>query len=459
MSEFFFESYLKQYRDDGVLSCDCGREHRLGVKRILLGAGVCEQIPDLVRQSYGGDARLWILSDGNTEEAAGRRCKRLLSGWRIASVVLPADPHPRTTPSIIRTLSEQASGECPDLVVVVGGGTISDIGKMISFNLGVPNWCVATAPSVDAFTSGTSAVKHPHRHRTETARPTEVVIADLDVLERAPQILVLSGVGDLLAKYLSSLDWRISAMITGEYICERTAGLCLDSARQALAAARSFNSERRTAVRSLTDAILVSGLAMQSLMGSRPASSAEHTIAHAWEIGRAAGNPEMELHGLLVGLSCRILLPGYRSFYAEPASWELDPKLRLPLLAADQEWKRNLSPQMETFHQQMREEMEGRIPDERMYGERLARIAGQQEAIAELAEGLLDETEEAVRVLEGIDYPFSPKQYRIDADQVLLPIRHVRFLRNRYSSFNLIHEAGADERVLDVLERQAANLR
>jgi len=450
----YCQSYLNQHAEQGGLLCPCGREHRLRTGKILLGEGVLEQLPDLVEEHYGCAATIWQLSDQNTEEAAGQRCKRLLSRFCFAGTVLPANPRPRTTAEVIDRLSGEAGAGFPDLILAVGSGTISDIAKMVSRALDVPNWCVPTAPSVDAYSSGTSALKLPYRHKTEPARPTEVIIADLGVLEKAPQLLFLSGVGDLLAKYLSYLDWRLSALITGEYICEQTARLCLESARQALGAVASLSGDRPAAVRSLTDAILLSGLAMQALASSRPASSAEHTIAHFWELAHTVGNPALELHGLLVGMSSRILLLVYRAFFEDSRLWDFDPEDRLRRLEGEASWQQALAPEVQPFHQQIREEMESGQTGSAMYRSHLENARNHRGSITDLAAGLLAELEKAVTVLGELSFPFSLSDYQLDPRQALVPVRYIRFLRNRYSSFNLIHEIGADETVFGLLEQR-----
>ncbi|UCF98192.1 MAG: iron-containing alcohol dehydrogenase [Spirochaetaceae bacterium] len=455
----YFQSYLDRYPKQGTLRCSCGGEHALGTKKILLGDGVLEEMPSVFREHYRKDVKIWILSDQNTEKAAAEQCKRILSRFRFSSTVLPAVPRPRTSAEIIGCLCRIAGEYRPDLVLAVGGGTISDIAKMVSLNLAVPNWCVLTAPSVDAYSSGTAALKLKHRHKTEPAQPTEVIFADLGVLEQAPEVLFLSGVGDLLAKYLSFMDWKISALITEEHICEDTARMCLDSARQAMNAVKSLSSARRAAVQSLTDALLLSGLAMQALVSSRPASSAEHTIAHFWELAHTVGNPDLELHGLLVGLSCSILLAGYGEFYKNLRNWEYDLDNRLRILSAEPSWEQTLIPAVEPFREQMRDEMGEHLPGTEVYRTRLENIQKHRGTIIGLSDSLLRELQEAVEALSEISFPFSLSDYRLDVPQALLPMRYIRPLRNRYSSFNLIHEVGAEAQVLEILERRVQSIR
>ena len=47
-----------------------------------------------------------------------------------------------------------------------------------------------------------------------------VVIADTDIFKKAPLRLTASGVSDLLGKYTALADWKITHLLTGEYICK-----------------------------------------------------------------------------------------------------------------------------------------------------------------------------------------------------------------------------------------------
>jgi glycerol-1-phosphate dehydrogenase [NAD(P)+] len=468
VGSFFFQDHLDRYDASGARMCSCGREHRLGVKRILLGQGVLEQLPELVRARFGSAASIWVLSDGNTESAAGGACKRLLARFRVGETVLPAEPKPKTTFELAARLAAEAAGHAPGLILSVGGGTINDLGKMVSEDLGVPNWSVATAPAADAYASGTSAVKGEGRHYTLPVRPTEVILADLSVLEQAPETLFLSGCGDLLAKYLSYHDWRLAALLAGEYFCPVAAELCLESAREAIEAARGLDSDRRGAVRSLTDAIISSGLAMQSLMSSRPASSAEHVVAHFWELAHMAGDPSHDQHGLLVGLACRVLLPAYRRFYAELPGLELDLRRRRQELRRELPWEQTLTPELLPFREQMREEMgsptqqqrggqpaAGQLSEEEL-ARHLQKLIPQRQEVAKAGLEKLDELAEAVKVLEKASFPFRLSLFGFGPEQAYLPFPYVRFLRRRYGSFHLIHEVGREAELLADVRGQLA---
>ncbi len=60
---------------------------------------------------------------------------------------------------------------------------------------GIPNWCVATAPSVDAYGSATAAITINGYHGAVPSRVSEVIVADLDVMGRAPRLMFHAGHG------------------------------------------------------------------------------------------------------------------------------------------------------------------------------------------------------------------------------------------------------------------------
>jgi hypothetical protein len=155
-----------------------------------------------------------------------------------------------------------------------------------------------------------------------------------------------------------------------------------------------------------------------------------------------------------VGVSSRIVLSLYREFYGDTAVWNFDLEDCLGRLSSESDRERALSPEVQPFHEQIREEMADCQVSPAIYRSRLENARSHRENILALAGELLEELERAVSILEKISYPFSLSDYRIDPAQALVPIRYIRFLRNRYSTFNLIHEVGAERRMLELLNRR-----
>jgi glycerol-1-phosphate dehydrogenase [NAD(P)+] len=442
MATALCQEILEQAGPEGRLACTCGREHRLATRRILLGEGALERSAALLRS--GGDRRVpWVLSDERTEAAAGARWKAACGGT-LRARVLPGAPRPVPAEALVAGLAAEVRAAAPDLLVAIGSGVVSDLVKRLSLETGVASWCVATAPSVDAYTSATAAIRVGGAHRALPARPSEVVVCDLGVLRAAPRPLLLAGLGDLLAKFLARLDWSLSHALTGEPFCETVAGWALESARQALRAAGTLERDPVGAGAALADAVLVSGLAMQALGSSRPAASAEHTIAHHWEAVDAVGDEALALHGLQVGVASRLVLGAYRALYGHLRALELDVARRLEAAGREPPWREVLEEAMRPFEGKIAEEQRGRAHDPGALARRLELFLAQRSGLLATAAPLLAELGEAVEVLDRLGFPFAPAALGLGPEACRLPLRHVRLLRARYTGFDLAHDLGCE---------------
>jgi glycerol-1-phosphate dehydrogenase [NAD(P)+] len=432
--------------------CPCGKAHRLAPVEVILGEGALESSARDLLERYGSGASLWVLSDEHTEAAAGERWKGAVRAGNIASRVLPGDPPPVPTLELAEALSAEVRALAPDLIVGVGSGVVSDLVKKVSLDAARPNWCVATAASVDAYASATAAIRVAGYHRPLPARPSEVIVCDFEVLARAPRRLFLAGLGDLIAKYLASLDWRLGACIAEETFCDVVGGFALRSARRALDAARTFGGNQVAALSALMEAALVSGFAMQAFGSSRPAASAEHTVAHFWDAAGAVEAKEHELHGILVGAATKLLLRGYAAWLGPSGDLarlgEPDLERRLHELGQEPPWEAALEEGMTPYRLFIAEEQRKKLYDRSILRQRLQAFAREKEHILAFAAPLLDELAAAVQTLEGIGFPFSLETLRMAKSQRLLPVRNVRLLRDRYTAFDLAHELGREGELL-----------
>jgi glycerol-1-phosphate dehydrogenase [NAD(P)+] len=266
----------------------------------------------------------------------------------------------------------------------------------------------------------------------------------------------LAGLGDLLAKFLAFLDWNLSRIVTGETYCPFVSDVALESARGALLAARRLGRDPAEAARTLTDAALSSGFAMQAIGGSRSAASAEHTMAHFWESAHAVGNARWDLHGILTGVASRMMLHAYRALYARLSDFSLDAPSRLRRFDEEPPWRENIEAGLAPFMAKIDEEMGGRTLDRSELAGRLEAYRGGQAQIAVVATGMLGELASAVDTLEGIGFPFSLGELGLKPQDVLLPFRNIRLLRRRYSTFDLAYDLGLEDVMQAAGERYVA---
>jgi glycerol-1-phosphate dehydrogenase [NAD(P)+] len=277
------------------------------------------------------------------------------------------------------------------------------------------------------------------------------------VIADAPRVMFLAGLGDLLAKFIAHLDWNLSRIMTGEYYCPMIATVALESARSALLAARELRGDPGEAVRTLTDAALSSGFAMQAMLASRSAASAEHTMGHLWETPLTGLSTPLGLHGILVGAASRMILYSYRAFYARLAELEPDVSRRLSSFDAEASWQDSMDPGLLPYIGKVNEEMAGRVFDRGILAQRLETFRVNRTEILARAGSLLEELAAAVATLESMGYPFAPSELGIGRELLLLPFRNVRILRRRYSAFDLAWELGLENVLREAGEEYAAS--
>jgi glycerol-1-phosphate dehydrogenase [NAD(P)+] len=430
---------------DRIARCSCGMRHTLAPQEIILGTDALDRAAEELRGRHPGGAALWVLSDEHTEAAAGAAWKAAAAarGATLRERVLPGTPRPVPSLELAGELAAEVRRGPADLLVGVGSGVLSDLVKKVSRDTGVASWCVATAPSVDAYTSATASLRAGGFHQALPARPSEVVVCDLEVLARAPRLLVLAGLGDLSAKLYAHLDWNLAAMVAEEPYCPTVAAASISAAREAMRAARALAADPRAAAAALIAAQLVSGLAMQAVGNSRPAASAEHTIAHYWETIGAVRDEALDLHGLLVGAAGALILPGYLELYRRLPD--------APVAPPPSDDVPELDDAMRPFAAKIAQEMGARPRG--VVAARRARVARERERIAALAGPLLDEISATLRLLGELGVPLGLDALGIPDDQRMPPVRNVRLLRNRYTSFDLAHELGVLDVPVGAIER------
>jgi glycerol-1-phosphate dehydrogenase [NAD(P)+] len=113
--------------------------------------------------------------------------------------------------------------------------------------------------------------------------------------------MISAGFGDLLGKYTALADWRLGHVIEREGFSPTIDASVRRAVDECTGALVGSGGEKY--IRSLTESLVESGSAMLRWGGSRPASGAEHHIAHFLEMWEARGKGEDHLHGTRVGVA------------------------------------------------------------------------------------------------------------------------------------------------------------
>lgn len=280
----------------GAEKCSCGKVHTAPIDEVLIGSGVLARLPEIIRK-YGA-SRPFVLADVNTYAAAGQRVCKLLeeNGIAFEKYVFPTTslkPDERTVGSAVMHFPASC-----DLIIAVGSGVLNDTGKILSCLTKSHYIIVATAPSMDGYASSTSSMDVDGRKVSLPSRCADVIVGDLDVLKNAPMAMLRSGIGDMLAKYVSIAEWRIGNIITGEYYCERVAQLIRGAVQKCVENAEGLQKRDETAVRAVFEGLVIGGVAMTYAGVSRPASGVEHYFSHIWDMRGLEFGTKTELHGI-----------------------------------------------------------------------------------------------------------------------------------------------------------------
>ena len=192
---------------EGV-KCACGKTHKAGFSHVIIESGAIRRVPEVVR-SYGAK-KVFLLADHNTYAAAGEQVAKILSDAGIPCTVycLPGTERVEPDEHAVGSVAMHFDYAC-DLILGVGSGVVNDVGKIVA-NLTNRQYVIfGTAPSMDGYASATSSTIRDSLKVSLDSRVPDTVIGDLDILAAAPMRMILSGLGDMLAKYISIAEWRV----------------------------------------------------------------------------------------------------------------------------------------------------------------------------------------------------------------------------------------------------------
>lgn len=291
--------------------CVCGAEHEFRVEEIRIESGAVSRLVDIL-ENYQNPV---IICDSNTRAAAEPFLEEEFKDYPVIELNprgLLADN--RGVDKVMKQLDycdRGLSSVSVDILVAIGSGTIHDLTRYAATEYDIPFVSVPTAASVDGFAANVAALTWDGLKRTIPAASPTWILADTDIFGRAPARLTASGVADMLGKYTAILDWRISHLVTGEYICEEICELEERALRDVDHVLDDIRYGDADAMEKLMYALILSGLAMQMAGNPRPVSGAEHMVSHLWDM--AVMTPELDaLHGEKVGVGLVLVTDYYK---------------------------------------------------------------------------------------------------------------------------------------------------
>ncbi|MGK5629229.1 iron-containing alcohol dehydrogenase family protein [Streptomyces sp. URMC 123] len=194
-------------------------------------------------------------------------------------------------------LADAMRGKRYDAVVGLGGGKILDATKYAAARVGLPMVAVATNLSHDGICSPVATLDNDNG-RGSYGVPTPIaMVIDLDVIREAPVRYVRSGIGDAVSNISAIADWELSHRETGEPIDGLAAAMARTAGEAVMRHPGGVGDD--DFLTTLSEGLVLTGIAMSISGDTRPASGACHEISHAFDLlypKRAAA------HGEQVGL-------------------------------------------------------------------------------------------------------------------------------------------------------------
>jgi len=271
--------------------------HRMQLPReVVVGRGSIEFIGPICR-GLGFTKRVLLITGEVTFEVAGSAIKERLEGEGIK-----VEEHIITsnTPTIhdVKVCEEKIVRFRPQVVLGVGGGAKIDIAKLSSANRRIPFISVPTTASHDGISSPFASLKGLGKPYSVMAQSPIAVIADTEIISRAPYRLIAGGCGDIIAKFTSVRDWRLAHERKGEYYAQYTASMSLMSAQHLIENSHLIRPNSEEGLRVILESLISCGIAMAIAGSSRPCSGSEHLFSHALDLIA----PKPALHGEQCGI-------------------------------------------------------------------------------------------------------------------------------------------------------------
>ncbi len=249
-------------------------------RRVVVGDQIIGKMGSILKDLELGGSAL-VISGPNVTQILGAELTEALHGegfeseWEIIG---------SSTFQEVERVSALAKNLKASFLMGVGGGKSIDVAKLASFNNKIPFVSVPTSASHDGISSPFASVKGLDRPYSLVAKPPIAIVADLEVISKAPISLLVSGCGDLISKKTAVKDWALSHEKTGEYYGAYSASLALLSADIVVENAEQINGRRGDSVRVVVEALISSGVAAGIAGSSRPCSGSEHLFSHAMDI-------------------------------------------------------------------------------------------------------------------------------------------------------------------------------
>ncbi len=436
------EQYIKEKM------CICGKEHFADIDDVCSGKNAISRLGDYVRK-YAAK-RPFLLADKNTFAAAGEKVCQILDSLQLpySSYIFQCDnlePNEETVGSMVMHYDVSC-----DLIIAIGSGVINDIGKILSCTTGNKYIIVATAPSVDGYASATSSMAMDGLKVSLNTRCADVIIGDTDILKTAPDRMLQTGLGDMLAKYVSIAEWRIGNLITGEYYCDKVAQLVRIALKKCVDNAEGLLKREDAAIEAVFEGLVISGVMMTYAGISRPASGVEHYFSHIWDMRALEFGTKADLHGIQCAWGTLQAVKLYEA--VKIMTPNVDAAKAYIAAFSYEDWKAELRKFLGNSAETMiQNEAREQKFDKSKHGARLAKIQENWDVIIKILDEELPSYEALAAVMKTVGMPLEPACIDVDRENIQMTFKATKDIRDKYVLSTLAWDLGILEDLCELL--------
>lgn len=446
MADYSIESLLEKCE---YVCPVCGKVHKTHLKAALIKSGALNDIPAFVGSFNAKMA--YIICDNNTFNAAGKKVTDILAKNGIDyKLFMLKGERPEPDEYNVGSAVLNFDKNC-DIIIGVGSGVVNDTGKIVASMTKLPYIIVGTAPSMDGYASGTSSVIRDSLKVSVDSVCPDVVIGDLDILCNSPVKMICSGLGDMLAKYVSICEWRIGNVVTGEYFCEEIASIIRCALKKCVDSAEGILSRDPEAVKSVMEGMIISGIAADYAGVSRPVSGCEHYFSHIWDMRALEFGTPWDFHGIQCGIGTVLTLKGYEYLKEALKSQSAEVRFDFDVEKWNSVLKEKLGKASEAIIALENKEQKYAPVNHRT---RLEKIQKNTDKILKIIEEELPSSEFVEELLKSINAPTKPSDIGIPDNETTVTFNITKDIRFKYILSTLFWDLGLSDKAEEIYKNK-----
>ncbi len=287
-----------------------------------MGRGVLAKAPSVFKRLFPERSAV-IVADCHTWKAAGEQLHALMldAGQQCGVFMFPdCDFHADWAHvEMVDALLDKTGA----VAVSVGSGTINDLCKLSAHHHRQSYLSVPTAASVDGYSSFGASITYKGLKQTFECPAPRAIVADLDIIARAPRNMTAAGYADLAAKIPCGAEWMIADLFGTEPIHPEAWHMLQDVLDAMLSRPEEVASGNPEAIGALFEGLTLSGFAMQAARSSRPASCTDHLFSHYLDMTEHRYKGRLQSHGFQVAIGTLTMCAFFDEFLKMDLS-ELD---------------------------------------------------------------------------------------------------------------------------------------